>query len=167
MAIEFTSNHYGIRLLENACKELVKKGAARCVKDSRDGNFETERYTKDKSKQEELKERNFGVAVYRQYLIKIGSGKIFLPHIADIRFWYDDRTKVAGVRLSSESLIALMQSSAVTNLLQKLDVSLGGGKDGKITLDKVAALLTKTTSKIDPNLKGSFIAQNRRLGGKV
>ncbi|MCJ7805199.1 hypothetical protein MUP46_00965 [Patescibacteria group bacterium] len=159
--IEFTSNHHGIRVLENACKELVRTGAAKCVKDSRDGDFETERYTNDESKQEELKDRNFGVAVYRQYIIRVGRGLMFMPHVADIRFWYDERRKIAGIKISEESLIAIMQSTTVVNLLRKLDISLGGEKDGKITLEKVTSLLTKTMIKIAPDARTIFTAQKK------
>jgi hypothetical protein len=169
--LEFTGNHFGIRILEDACKELVKQGVAQCVKDNKGRDFQMEEYTygDDRGRlsrvhQQETgkvdgRRQNFGLAVYKQYLIAIDSGKVFEPHIADIRFWYDQNTKIAGIKLSAKDLIAIMQTTAVINVLQKLDVSLGGGKDGEVNLDKVAQLLTQTITKISPETRVSFTAK--------
>jgi len=172
--LEFTGNHFGIRILEDACKELVKQGVAQCVKDSRGKEFQEGEYAyneEDRGRLSRVHEQEtgkmesredgqyFGVAVYKQYLIAIDSGRVFEPHIADIRFWYDQNTKIAGIKLAAKDLIAIMQTTAVINQLQKLDISLGGGKDGEVNLDKVAQLLTQTVAKVSPDARVSFTAK--------
>lgn len=163
--IEFLTNHHGARIIEKACQKLVQEGAARCIKDSREGEFETERYINDASKKDELENRNFGVVVYSNYMIKIGDGLVFRPYIAKVRIWYAKSRNSAGIKISEDDLMAIAQSTTVISLLHKLDVSLGGNSNGEVTLDKVAAMLTKTITKIDPRVKTAFTAQktnNRR-----
>jgi hypothetical protein len=165
--IEFTSNHHGIGIIEKALQGQVAKGVARCIKNSRRGEFETKRYIGSEYAQlelldkQDLRDRGFNVTVYSQYLLKVGSGLIFQPYTADIRFWYDNRTKVAGIKISEDTLIAIMQTTGIVSFLHKLDVSLGGGKNGKMTLEKVAALLTNTIDKVDPNAKAIFSVQKK------
>ena len=161
--LEFTANHHAIKIIDDALKIAVAKGVAECTKDSREGEARAEQYIKGEDKVKELKEenkdRNFGVVVYKEYMIRVSSGLTFMPHIADIRIWFDKHTGMAGIKISEESLIAIMQTTTVINLLHKLDVSLGGGKDGEITLDKVATLLTQTITKIAPDAKTVFTVQ--------
>lgn len=149
MTIEFTSNCYAVGLLENACMELVRKGAARSTKDTRSADFETDRYIHDNTKKEELQDKGFDVCVYRHYLIRIKTAPVHLPRTADIRFWYDKRINRAGIKLQAEALMAIMQSVTVIEYLQRLNVQLGG-TDGDLTLDKVAEALTETLSKVEP-----------------
>ena len=166
--IEFFTNHHGARIIERACEVLVAKGAAKCVKDSREGEAELEKYIKDeqmiKDLREENKDRNFGVVVYDNYVIRVSSALAFESHISVVRIWYDKHTKQAGIKISEEDLMAIIQTATVVNLLHKLDISLGGGKDGKMTLDKVAALMTQTVTKIAPEARTAFTARkiNRR-----
>jgi hypothetical protein len=164
--IEFTSNHHGMRVLEKVMKEAVRRGFADCIKDSREGEAKAEQYVNGEAKAQELREENrersFGVVVYREYLLRISRGGIFISHEADIRIWYNEHTKMAGIKISEEALMAIGQTHTVMNfLLHQLNVELGGGKDGKLTLEKVAALLTQATSKIDPNFRNSFTAQRK------
>lgn len=161
--IEFFTNHHGARIIEKACEGLVVKGAARCVKDSREGGYELERYIKDKQMKEDLREelrdRNFGVVVYNNYVIKVDSDLTLESHISVVRIWYDKHTKQAGIKISEEDFIAILQTVTVVNLLHKLDVSLGGGKDGHLTLDKIAQVLTQTMFRISPEARAQFTAR--------
>jgi len=150
MTIEFTSNCYAISLLESACSELVKKGAAKSIKDTRTADFETGRYIHDNTKREELQDKGFDICVYRHYLIRIKTAPVHLPRTADIRFWYDKRINRAGIKLQSEALMAIMQSVTVVEYLQKLNVQLGGS-DGDLALDKVADALTETLFRAKPD----------------
>ena len=165
--IEFTSNHKGIGIIEDFCREQASKGAAKCIKDTRKGDFETGRYINSKfgrqeiADKQELKDKGFNVSVYSQYLLRIRGSAFFTPYMGDIRFWYDNRTKVAGLKISEETLIAIVQSAAIVRLLRDLDLSLGGSKDGKETLDKVATLLTKTMIKIAPDFRSQFTARKK------
>jgi len=163
--IEFFTNHHGAIIIEEVCEQLVKKGAARCIKDSREGEAELEKYIRDEEMIKDLREgnrdRNFGVVVYNNYVIRIDSDLTLEPHISVVRIWYDKHTKQAGIKISKEDFIAIVQTVTVVNLLHKLDVSLGGGKDGKMTLDKVAQLLTQTIFKIAPEAKATFTAQKK------
>ncbi len=152
MAIEFISNCHSIGLIEKVCKDLVRKGAAQSIKDTRVGEFETERYIKDDSKKEEFHDKGFDVVVYRQYLVNIKTAPVYLPWIADIRFWYDKRSNRAGIKLSAESLQAIMETMTVMSYLKKLDVKLGG-QNGSSTLDKIAAALTEIIGKAEPASK--------------
>lgn len=147
MAIEFTSNCHSIGLVENVCRELVRKGTAKAIKDSRIADFETSRYTNDKSKREELQDKGFDVVVYRQYLVNIKTASIFLPWTADIRFWYDKRTNRAGIKLSAEALQSILESMTAIEYLRKLNIKLGGD-NGKLTLDKIAQALTEVFAKV-------------------
>jgi hypothetical protein len=164
--LEFFTNHHSARIIEKACEALVADGIGICKKDSRRGEAIAERYV-ESAKVEELREENkdrrFGVAVYQHYIIRVDAG-IFSPHEANVRFWYDKKSQSAGIKISEEDLIAIMQTVSVTNWLRKLDISLGGGKNGEMTLDKIAQLLTQTVAKIDPNIRAKFTAQriNRR-----
>jgi hypothetical protein len=134
--LEFTSTCYAVDKVEEICKKLVKKGAAECVKEPR-------------PYRDQHTENRFNVDVYKHYLIKITHGDIFLPWEANIRFWYDRRQDRAGIKLSVESLLAILNSMTVINLLQKLDLKLGGGTNGKMALDKIAEVLTKAMTVYD------------------
>ena len=165
--IEFTSNHHGMHVLEDKIiKEAVRRGFADCVKDSREGEAKAEKYVNSEDEverlKEENKERNFGVVVYREYLLRVGSNRIFAPYEADVRIWYNNHTKMAGIKLSEEAITAIAQTHTVMNfLLHELNTQLGGGANGKLTLEKVATILTQTTSKLDPNFRNSFTARRK------
>ena len=163
--IEFITNHHGARVIERACKGLVAKDAAKCVKDSREGEAELEKYIKDEQMIRDLRtenrDRNFGVVVYNSYVIRVDSALTFESHVSVVRIWYDKHTHQAGIKISEDDLVALLQTVTVVNLLHKLDISLGGGKDGKMTLDKVAQLLTQTITKVAPEARAAFTAQRK------
>lgn len=163
--IEFTSNHHGMRVLEKVMKEAVKRGFANCIKDSREGEARAEKYVNGADKVKELKEENkdrsFGVVVYREYVLRVGSSRIFMPHEAGMRFWYNEHTRMAGLKISEEDIIAMGESHIIMNfLLHELNAQFGS-KDGKLTLAKVATLLTQTASKFDPNFRNTFTAQRK------
>jgi hypothetical protein len=166
--IEFFTNHHGAQIIEKACEKLVNDGSARCIKDSREGEAELEKYISDEDMIRDLREenrnRNFGVVVYNNYVIRVNSDITFESHTSVVRIWFDKHTKQAGIKISEEDFTAILQTVTVINLLHKLDVSLGGGRDGKIALEKVAMLLTQTAAKVDPAFKSVFTAQkiNRR-----
>jgi hypothetical protein len=163
--IEFFTNHHGAMIIDKTCAGLVARGAARCIKDSREGEAELEKYIRDeemiKDLRAENRDRSFGVVVYNNYVIRVDSALTFESHISVVRIWFNKHTKQAGFKISEEDFSALVQTMTVINLLHKLDVSLGGGKDGKITLDKVAQLMTQTISKIAPEARAAFTVQRK------
>jgi len=170
--IEFTSNHHGIRLLEKFCEYAVAKGMGKCVKDSRPPAGQ-DMWNKDTLGRQQqvnpvdenncdearLKGEKFGVAVYNQYYLRVSRGFLTIPHVAEIRFWYNEHNKLAGLKISEESLIAILQTTTVTKFLRDLDVSLGGRKDGENKMDKVANVLTKAMVKMDPSIRVPFTAK--------
>lgn len=156
--LEFTSNCHSMEVVERWCKDLVKTGAAISVKDTRNKEFDTARYIRNEKMKPKLEQRKFDVVVYRYYIIKIKTTPLYmaLPWEADVRIWYDRRIDRAGVKLTMESLLAIVNSLTVISLLRKLDIKLGG--DGQMQLDKLADTLNNIITKVEPGSQAKFIA---------
>ena len=139
MTIEFTSNVHSVKIIQGLCDNLVENKMATVIKDS----YKSE---DDLLNGQKKFETQVDVRVYRNYVINIKTAPVYLPWDADIRFWYDKRNNRAGIKLSAESLMAIIQSVTVIKYLKKLDVKLTGD-DNKLTLDTVAQAITEVFGK--------------------
>jgi len=158
--IEFISNPHGVRVIQRACEEAEKLGVAKCIKNSKIGRFDLKRYLNgaELPNGTDLDNRNFGVIVYKEYVLRVGRGKMLTPHVSSIRLWFDERKKVAGFKISEEDLIALIQSNTVIGILNKLNIKL----DGHITIQVLSDALNKALLQLAPEAEAGFKARKNK-----
>lgn len=145
MGLEFTGTCHDVDILENLCINLSKCGVAQKVKDSSHYERQTEGFIEGDIDAKYIQNK-FSTKVYNNYLINIKDRRSIIPYVVKIRFWKDKRLNKAGIKITEDGLLVIMQSMTVVSLLQKMNIKLGGGSDGKIDLDKIAELLTKALS---------------------
>jgi len=161
----WVNNHHSAHVIDRVCQILVREEVAICVKDSREGDAQLERYIKDpemiRDLREDNRERRLGVVVYNNYVVATKPSGSFEPHISVIRLWFDKHSGKAGIKISEEDLMALAQTMSVLHLLRKLDLSLDGNKDGKLNIQKIAYVMSQAVAKASPGVKAKFSVRRR------
>lgn len=132
--MEFTSNCYWMSLLEAKCKDLAGTGQAEVVKDTARFGYN----------------RRFNTKVYNTYLVHITNPpSVFMSGVA-VRFWYDKRNDVAGVKVTHEGLNLLLHSFTITTLLRQLNIRTHNGNKA-IDAETIRNLLVRLIEASDKN----------------
>ena len=127
--MEFTSKRYWMQCLEEYCKSLVRSNQAELSK------FPSHYFP-------EMERSRVSTKVYKVYLVNINPNPphILRPATIAVRFWYDKRYDLAGVKITHEALFTLFKSMTVSSVLKQVGINV---ENGHIDPELVKGLLEK------------------------